>query len=166
MITTAIPREQVLAVLEMLCEYYRYTLTSTQLSIYVNHLADLDPYKLRQAAESLIDRSPYFPRVSDLRSAASKQLPPDPEILFREADELRNAFFRDGSLDPDTWEDLARRLELAGYIEYAEMIRIKCHRLQTEFDEYGRLKPEFEMQYSKALEIFLNSDWESEEKDD
>jgi len=159
-------RKQILSVLGLITDYYRHPLSESELGVYLSHLADLDPYQLRSAADSWIDQSPYFPRISDLRAAAAKQPPTHPDLFFHEADELRDAFFREGYMDPDAWEDLARRLERYDYIEYAAMVRQKCHRLCTEYDENGHLKPEIEEKHRKSWERFLNSDLKSEEEED
>lgn len=142
-----VTRNQILAVLELLSEYYNRTLSNPQVNIYLRQLAHLDSDSLQEAAYDWINQSPFFPRVSELLQAAARHPPALPNYLELEEAELTRRFFVDGDLDREAWEHLATLFERSGDLTYANRTRRKLIRLQTEFDEDRHLKEQFKRKY-------------------
>ena len=141
--------EEIINVLEMLSEYYDRTLTRPQLRIYVSQLADIQFMVLKRAAYDWIKGSPFFPRVSELRSSASRYPPHEPDYLLQQEEELTRIFFVEGTLDPAAWEDLARHYDRNDRLERAVMIRRSFLHLQTDYDENRHLTQQAKHRYRK-----------------
>jgi hypothetical protein len=144
---------EIVAILELLSEYYNRTLTKPQVRIYVRQLKDLDPHQLEKAAYAWIDRSPFFPRISELRDTAAVIKSPQQDLMYLEAQSLKREFFISHTLDTGKWKNLIQRLTRSGRLEYANHLRCTLSRLQTEYDQYGNLKPEFKEKFHSAWSL-------------
>jgi hypothetical protein len=120
---------EIINVLKLLSGYYGRELSASNLQVYLQALADLEPRSLAQAARQWIGQSPFFPRVSELRQLAARisgsgnTQAPLPDYLAAEALELEESFADSGVLDPRAWNDLARRFEQADRPHRAAAIR-------------------------------------------
>jgi hypothetical protein len=133
--------EDVISVLEMLCEYYNAEPSEAQLRVYMDLLCNLEPWALKEAAYAWICRSPFFPKVSELLQAAREIPPPQPNFLFIELLELENDFYHRRVLNPEAFLDLAKRCERAGRVHTAQHARDRLALFQSmlegEEDEPG-----------------------------
>ncbi|MEA3440366.1 MAG: hypothetical protein U9R58_08790, partial [Chloroflexota bacterium] len=70
----------------------------------------LDPHQLEKAAYAWIDRSPFFPRISELRDTAAAIKSPQQDLMYIEAQSLKREFFISGKSDLEKWKNLIQRL--------------------------------------------------------
>jgi hypothetical protein len=68
-------------------------------------------YSLKHAARDRINTSPFFPKVSELREAAARFPPPEPDPLWDEIQSLKREFLIGGNLDLDAWSELEQRFD-------------------------------------------------------
>ena len=73
--------------------------------------------------------------------------------MYLEAQALKREFFISGTLDTVRWENLIQRLIRSCRIEYANHLHHTLHRLQTEYDHDGNLKPEFKEKFHSAWSL-------------
>ena len=120
--------------------YPEKRLSSETLQLYLELLSDIPDYLLEAAVRAHIQASPYFPRLSELRSLAQRlaggrtfdSLPPEPfDRLAAEAQALEDAFYQEGELDVQAWESLEERFERADRPHRAEHTREKLRRLKA-----------------------------------
>lgn len=119
--------------------YPDHRIEKRTLQIYLERLADIPAYLLAAAAQAHIESSTWFPKISELRQAATRlantrdfsTLPPYPvDYLLNEAYALEDAFYYEGRLDPDEWERLALRFERLDRPYRRDYTREKLRRLQ------------------------------------
>jgi hypothetical protein len=131
----SLDRSAILIVIERLALAYPGKVPPAQsLQVYVESLSDIPPWVLRRAADAIIRRSSWFPRIADLRSAAAElcgtsefhAVPPFPvDYLTYSAVKLEEAFYRDGALDEAEWQSLIAQLEKAARAHRAQRLREK-----------------------------------------
>jgi hypothetical protein len=103
----ATTHKQVIAVLSKLAAYYSKEPTEEQAIIYLDALSRLEPSVLNESARLWINRSPFFPKVSELLQIAG-EIPVLPrDDLVNMVMVLEHAFYHDRTLDEQAWLDLA-----------------------------------------------------------
>ncbi len=127
---------EVLSALRALSNYYGKEPGPQKVNFYLSCLADIDVDALRYAVLAWIKRSPFFPRVSELRQAAS-EYQPRIDYLAEEYQRLFDAFFLAGELDPAAWEDLAQSFERADRPARADHTRKKFKAMWRMVEEQG-----------------------------
>ena len=115
---------EVLNALKKLNVYYSKETPREKIQIYQDTLIDLEPEAIEYAVHSWIKKSPFFPRVSDLREAAYEYRGPV-KTLDEEIQRLHDAFCKRQELDPTAWENLAKALDHAGRVYMAMNVRNK-----------------------------------------
>jgi hypothetical protein len=110
------------------------------LQLYLEHLGDIPLGVLKRAVDEHIRSSSFFPRIAELRQRAEKHanigpsghfLQPTGDLLAFQAQDLEDAFYYDGLLDPAEWERLAGQFERLGRHARAAHAREKLSRLQA-----------------------------------
>ncbi len=101
--------------------------------LYVIELGDLPADLLRLAVHEHIQKSPWFPRIADLRRIAAREngsagdeQPLDPRALYAAERDLLAAFATSEAgedLDEDAWVSLINAYELIGFDECAQRSR-------------------------------------------
>lgn len=97
-----------LAAVGRLAIAFRQELTPETAALYAEKLADLQPELLQATVDRIIERSKFFPAISELRHCAASLaglLPPSPAealAIVRAADKSTPVFRRDGSFTGDT----------------------------------------------------------------
>jgi len=98
---------------------------------------------LRSAAELNLSLSAWFPKISDLRSAALEicrtycadefsDLPPiSVDHLTYQAHELEESFYKEGRLDPSEWHSLADQFTITDHTHRSTDTLVKLLRLQS-----------------------------------
>ena len=105
--------KQVIHSLKRLAAYYGREPTDEQAEIYVDLLGDLDAWRLRGAVRGWMQKSPFFPKVSELLELAAAIPEPQPDYLAAEASHLADKFYFTGELDQEEWDALIERFEHA-----------------------------------------------------
>jgi len=105
--------KQVIHSLKRLTVYYGREPTDEQAEIYVDLLGDLDAWRLRNAVQDWMRKSPFFPKVSELRELALAFPEPQPDYLAAAASELADKFYFTGELNREEWDALIERFERA-----------------------------------------------------
>jgi hypothetical protein len=105
--------KQVIHSLKRLVVYYGREPTDEQAEIYVDLLGDLEAWRLRNAVRDWMRKSPFFPKVSELRELALAFPEPRPDYLAAEASYLADKFYFTGELDQEEWDALIKRFERA-----------------------------------------------------
>lgn len=124
-------KSEILEVLRLLGEYYNRKPSTAQEQVYLRLLGDLEAPALRQAAYLWMAKSPFFPKVNELRAEAeAAAAQPEYDPLGAQAEALEAAFYHQGRLDADAWLALAEQLERVGRVHRAERVRQRLARLQ------------------------------------
>lgn len=116
--------------------------------LYLDSLADIPAWLLERAIQRHIQTSVWFPKIAELRQLAGQiantrdfgaLLPPHPLdategeawALRARAQELEDAFYAEGRLEPEEWEQLAAGFERLDRPERAAYTREKLRRLEV-----------------------------------
>jgi hypothetical protein len=132
---------ELIPVLEQLSlAYPEKKLDAGTLQLYLDNLDDIPLYLLESAVRAHIQSSSWFPRISDLRTLATRlagtslfeSLPDHPQDqLLHQAQALEDAFYFDGHFDPAEWRLLAQLFERSGRPYRAEHTLEKLRRLES-----------------------------------
>ena len=120
-------RTEVLIALKKLSVYYGKETPRERAEVYQEALIDLEPEAIEYAVQTWIRKSPFFPRVCELREVAGEYRGPVgtlSEAFLRMCDE----FYFEARLDPAAWEDLAKAFDRAGRVYMAMNVREKFKR--------------------------------------
>ena len=96
-----------------LAAYYAREPSDKQIEIYVELLGDLEAWRLQDAAIDWMRKSPFFPKVCELRELGQAYPEPPPDYLAAEASLIADKFYFTGELDQAEWEALIERFERA-----------------------------------------------------
>jgi hypothetical protein len=116
---------EILSILEELVNAFPgKQMTRANFQVYIDHLSDIHPALLRRTVDSLIAKSTWFPRVSEIRSEVTRLVGShlvsnwEPPLNYLRARyyELETEFFHFRKLDPDAWLDLADQFERRDFI--------------------------------------------------
>ena len=124
---------QIFAALRKLSRYYGKEPTHDQALIYLELLADLEPAALEYAVQEWIKNSPFFPRLNELLQTARRYMPSpaSPVQALRFSQQLlERKFWQERVLDPQEWEALAARFEIAGCVHQATRCRSRLRQNQ------------------------------------
>ncbi len=105
--------KQVLSTIKQLTAYYAREPSDKQVKIYVELLGDIEAWRLQDAASDWMRKSPFFPKVCELRELAQAYPEPPPDYLAAEASLIADKFYFTGELDQAEWEALIERFEQA-----------------------------------------------------
>ncbi len=119
---------EILNVLNSLSIYYGKQTPRQRAAVYVETLSDLEPEAIEYAAQVWIKKSPFFPRVCELREAAGEYRGPV-NLLDDEFQRMCDTFYYENQLDPVIWESLAKAFDRAGRVHKAAFVREKFLRL-------------------------------------
>ena len=113
--------DEILSILENLLHAFPgQKLTRATLKVYIDHLADIHPQLLQQCVNRLIEKSTWFPRVSEIRSEAARIVghnqislwQPPLSHLWDRYYQLQHDFYHHRILDERAWLDLAEEFSL------------------------------------------------------
>lgn len=117
-------------------------------TLYLDSLADIPAWLLERAIQRHIETSEWFPKIADLRRIAARLantthfetlLPPHPlertaleaNRLIAAAQDLEDAFFYEGRLDPAEWQALSAQFDRLDRPHRAAYTFEKLRRLQS-----------------------------------
>ena len=126
---------EILNTLQILVDYYGKEPTEAQARLYLQTLDDIPADFLTRAALAWIQRSPFFPKVNELRKLAGDlyvgEAQPRSDILGARAVIYEDAFYQDGVLDVEAWERLITDLESVNRSARANQVRRKFLHIQS-----------------------------------
>ena len=99
---------QIFTALHELSEYYGKEPGRDKTKLYLETLSDLDPEALKYAVRAWIKKSPFFPRVNELRQLAYEYQVPLQDELADRYERMHEAFFVRRELDIAAWQALAK----------------------------------------------------------
>ena len=160
------PLDDILSILNRIAfAYPEKHIAEGTIELYQAELNDIPAPLLDQAVTHHIHTSPWFPHISDLRSAAQQLAgsanfavldASGKDFLALEAFQLERDYFQAGLFDPLAWERLALQLERVDRPYRAEELRGKALHIQEQIAALQRGE-----EYPSRLDRQRYAGWET-----